>query len=71
MRKFSLLLVLCIMLVSFVSCGDDIAKDPVSTTETNNTEVTTEVPDVTEAPTEGENETEAPETPQDKWTQRY
>ena len=66
MRKLSLLLVLCLMLVCFVSCKDD-QKDGGST---DNGTTTTQATQTTEAPTDEES-TKTPETPQSNWTGRY
>ena len=74
MRKLSLLLVLCMLLACFASCGDNTTQTPDTT---DDFEVTTKAPAATKAPedteetTEKETETDAPETPQDKWTERY
>lgn len=69
MRKLSLLLAICMLLVCFASCGDDDTKTPVGTDAPT---VTTEKPDDNKEP-EKEKETDpyVPETPQDKWTERY
>lgn len=67
MRKLSLLLAICLMLVCFVSCKDD-QKDEGSTTDGGI--ATTQSTGTTEAPTDDES-TKTPETPQDKWTGRY
>ena len=67
MRKLSLLLALCLMLVCFVSCKDD-KKDDVGT---DNGTTTTQAAQTTEAPTDDEDSTKTPETPQSNWTGRY
>ena len=71
MRKLSLLLVICMLLACFASCGGDDPKTP-DPTGTNAPEQTTEAPNDTDVPEE-EDETDpyVPETPQDKWTERY
>jgi hypothetical protein len=70
MRKISIILVLCILLACFVSCGDD-NKQNNTPTGTNAPEVTTEAPDNNKEPAEKETETDAPETPIYEWTPRY
>lgn len=70
MRKLSIMLVLFVLLVCFVACQDDEAKEPAS--PTGKTEVTTAaVVDVTKEPAKEETKTEAPETPLYDWTSRY
>lgn len=70
MRKISLLLVLCVLLACFASCGGDDTNTP-EPTGTNVPEETTEAPKDTEEPTEEATETDAPETPNYDWTMRY
>ena len=70
MRKLSLLLLMCLMLVCFASCNGD--KGAESSTEGGNkdAQTTVQVNEDTEAPTK-EASTKAPETPQSNWTGRY
>lgn len=71
MRKLSLLLAICLMLICFVACNNEPAGSEVPTTEgSNDTQTTTQASDVTETPTD-DAATKVPETPQDKWTGRY
>ena len=66
MRKLSLLLVFCLMLVCFASCKDDQTDGG----STDNGTTTTQATQTTEAPTDEES-TKTPETPQSNWTGRY
>lgn len=71
MRKLSLLLAICLMLICFVACNNEPSGTEVPTTDgSKDTQITTQVDEVTEAPTK-EEITKEPETPQYNWTGRY
>lgn len=68
MRKLSLLLVLCLLLVGFASCNEN--KDEATSTADQSANTTQTEVQSTDAPTEEKNDN-ASQTPQDKWTGRY
>ena len=81
MRKLSLILILCMLVVCLASC-DGLNFNSQSSADTNNgaveTSDTTNAAGNTSDPadqdgvtTEKPNETKEPQVPQDKWTERY
>lgn len=70
MRKLSLLLAICLMLVCLVACNEEPEAGATTTSASTEAKITTQTTEVTDTPTVEET-TKAPETPQSNWTGRY